>query len=166
MRATLHTYFISLIRRTLVHSSNSSKSFRTARIRAPETDSTGSATSLGSGDTGISDQTIHRKSDRDYFRFDAPATGELDVSISFANHLGNIDLFVKDSGGTEIDSSEGDSDSESVSVQMLEGETYYILVKGATGDEVQPDYDLFVNFKAPPTISDIGERAYAGWRAG
>ncbi|MFM6403991.1 MAG: PPC domain-containing protein, partial [Microcystis sp.] len=73
-------------------------------------------------------RTTYRKSwenlsidDDDWFKFNLPSkgTGNDYVSISFDHSLGDLDLKLYDSSGTEIKSSAGVSNTEQISLQKL-----------------------------------------------
>ncbi|MFM6323261.1 MAG: pre-peptidase C-terminal domain-containing protein [Microcystis panniformis] len=98
-------------------------------------------------------RTTYRKSwenlsidDDDWFKFNLPSkgTGNDYVSISFDHSLGDLDLKLYDSSGTEIKSSAGVSNTEQISLQELTTGDYFIKVFGYDGAN-NPNYTLTIN---------------------
>src|SRR5262249_1709706 len=85
----------------------------------------------------------------DWFRFTTSATGTSsnNVSISFLNSQGNLQLPLYNSSGTQVALSQGTGNSESVSLNGLAAGTYYVDIFGASG-ATNPNYSLTIN---PPT---------------
>jgi hypothetical protein len=85
----------------------------------------------------------------DWFRFTTSATGtsSSNVSISFLNSQGNLQLALYNSSGTQVALSQGTGNSESVSLNGLAAGTYYVDIFGASG-ATNPNYSLTVT---PPT---------------
>jgi len=84
--------------------------------------------------------------DDDWFKFNLPSkgTGNDYVSISFDHSLGDLDLELYDSIGTEIKSSAGVSNTEQISLQELTTGDYFIKVFGYNG-KTNPNYTLTIN---------------------
>lgn len=106
------------------------------------------ATSLGPGDITIPDLTIHSAVDDDWFRWIAPTSGPVDVSVSFLHASGNVDLFVYEwlsspRRAALLGSSTGTSDDELVSVMVEAGQTYFIKVIGHEF-QTSPSYTLHI----------------------
>ncbi len=87
----------------------------------------------------------------DWFSFTTSATGTAsnNVSISFLNSQGNLQLALYNSAGTLISTSAGTGNSETVSLNGLGAGTYYVDVYGASG-ATNPSYSLTVS---PPTTT-------------
>jgi hypothetical protein len=85
----------------------------------------------------------------DWFRFTTSATGTStsNVSISFLNSQGNLQLALYNSAGTQVALSSGTGNSESVSLNGLAAGTYYVDIFGASG-ATNPNYSLTIT---PPT---------------
>ena len=76
------------------------------------------------------------------------------VLMSFSNSDGNLDLYLYNSQGILLDSSVGNNDVETVSLNALEAGEYYIQVAGQFGD-TNPLYDITID--APGAVEDWAE---------
>ncbi|MCX7429292.1 MAG: pre-peptidase C-terminal domain-containing protein [Planctomycetia bacterium] len=80
----------------------------------------------------------------DYYKLTAAAPGTLNVDINFNNSLGNLDLYLYDSGQTLVASSSGSGNNEHVSCSVTAGQVYYVEVHGA-GGATNPYYALVID---------------------
>jgi hypothetical protein len=87
----------------------------------------------------------------DWFRFTTSATGTStsNVSISFLNSQGNLQLALYNSSGTQVALSSGTGNGESISLNGLAAGTYYVDIFGASG-ATNPSYSLTIT---PPTTT-------------
>ena len=92
----------------------------------------GTATVLTGASQTLSDGTIHR-GDIDYFRFPAATDGPLRVELRFSNSAGNLNLRVLASDGRELARSSTTGDLESVVVNIVHGQQFYVVVEGTNG---------------------------------
>lgn len=103
----------------------------------------------------ILDLTIDAPNDDDYFRFYMPATGGGGdfVTISFDHDLGDIDMSLMTESGSVVATSQGVSNSETISLAGRSAGWYYIRVYGWSG-ATTPDYDMTINPSAngAPTV--------------
>lgn len=92
------------------------------------------AKSLGTFDsfskTGL---TINDASDVDYYKFVAKTGGTYQVSISFTNAAGNLDLAIYDSNQNLLASSTSTGDNELITLTLTAGQSYYIKVYSPDG---------------------------------
>ena len=88
-------------------------------------------------------------SDPDFYRWTAPADGEVKIGILFSHRAGNLDLRVFDAANLQrpIAESLTQTDDEAVSIPVTAGRQYIIHVFGPTGF-TNPDYDLCIDFEA------------------
>lgn len=103
-------------------------------------------TLLGTGDQSEKGLTLHYENDGDAFRWIAPDDGTLNVDLVFDHALGDIDLFVLyvDGEFKELAHATTEQSGEHVSVPVVAGESYYIVVKDSSG-YTNPDYDLIID---------------------
>jgi hypothetical protein len=103
-------------------------------------------TLLGTGDQSEEGLTTHYENDGDSFRWIAPNDGTLNVDLVFDHALGDIDLFVLyvDGEWKELAHATTEQSGEHVSVPVVAGESYYIVVKDSSGF-TNPDYDLIID---------------------
>jgi hypothetical protein len=82
--------------------------------------------------------------DNDWFKFKTPAgDNRLDISCTFDNAAGNIDIAVYDYRGYLIITSTGSTDAEQIAIPIsYPGEFYYVLVKSAGSVATGNTYDL------------------------
>ena len=109
------------------------------------------ATDLGSaGDFVVDDLTIHSAADQDYFKITTAEPGVLQVSISFINALGDLDMFLYDDNEQLIDDSLTIENTEQVSTNADAGMTFYVLVVGFQNDV--NEYEMTVDGANPDGI--------------
>ncbi len=92
--------------------------------------------------------------DQDWYVFSmSTAAGAGDrASITFSQTRGDLDLYVYDSSDQLVGQSEGESDTETVSLpEGLPAGTYYIQVVGKGGD-YSPNYTLRVSLSSPTSL--------------
>ncbi|MCP4872219.1 MAG: hypothetical protein GY898_26245, partial [Proteobacteria bacterium] len=110
--------------------------------------SDGTQTGLALCDTSLSD----------YFVVFVESGDTLEVDLLFSDAAGNIDLFLIDSGGNDLISSESTTDDELISYVAPASDTYYIQAE-LTSDDSTPGngYDLLVFGTTSPCTSDSYE---------
>jgi hypothetical protein len=88
----------------------------------------------------------------DWYRFTTTAAGTSasSVSISFTNSQGNLQLALFNAAGTQLSSSQGTGNSETLSLNGLAAATYFVRVTGASG-ATNPNYTLSINPPAAVT---------------
>jgi hypothetical protein len=101
----------------------------------------------------------------DWFRFTTSATGtsSSSVSISFSNSQGNLQLALYNSSGSQISSSLGTGNSETVSLNGLAAGTYYVDVFGNAG-ATNPNYSLTVTPPSSGTTPPPGGGGTGGFQ--
>jgi hypothetical protein len=77
----------------------------------------------------FSNLTIDQDSEQDYYRFTLAAASRVTLQASFTHALGDIDMDLRNSGNTVLQSSTGSSNSETI-VRDLAAGTYYVRVYG------------------------------------
>ncbi|WP_146408387.1 dockerin type I domain-containing protein [Allorhodopirellula heiligendammensis] len=145
-------------------------------------DNRGNATFLGAGATINVDPTIDPglqasgfPADEDWYRFIAAETGTLDIQ-TYANELstlangrsglpgqGLLDMIVMDeNGGVSIVESLGLGDNRIV-IPVVRNETYYLGIRGFTGDSINVYSFTAINVPAPvPSIVDLHATSDSG----
>ena len=94
---------------------------------------------LGMGDRSDTGLTIDSTADHDFYAWTAPASGAATFTITFQNDSGDLDLYVRDDRlfhphSFPIAYSSTDAgNSESVTMNVVSGKTYYLSVVGAQG---------------------------------
>jgi len=88
--------------------------------------------------------SIHAAGNNDYFQVTASANGELTFSINFIDSDGDLDLIVYDSNRNFVARSDSVSDNESITVQAVQGEQFFVRVYGYNND-TNLEYSLFVD---------------------
>jgi len=93
----------------------------------------------------------------DWFRFTTAAKGTVadNVTITFQNAQGNLDMDLYNGSGIRLKSSIGFGNSETISLNGLAVGTYYVRVYGKAG-ATNPDYTLTINAPRVP-VDDIFE---------
>ncbi len=121
-------------------------------------DTFATATNLGTGEFIGSGLSIHVPGDFDYYRWTAPDSGPLAVSLIFSYPKGDLDMFLyaEQNGSTEVVASALNAyqDDESIEYNVLKGTTYYLLVFERNG-KPSPVYDL--GFIGPSVPQDVLE---------
>lgn len=114
-------------------------------------DTLAAANNLGTLTSSRTINSLVMADSADWFRFTTSATGtsSSNVSISFQNSQGNLQLALYNSAGALISSSFGTGNTESVSLNGLAAGTYYVDIFGASG-ATNPNYSLTVS---PPTTT-------------
>ena len=106
------------------------------------------ATNLGAieGSKDFAGLSIHTASDTDFFRFETKAAGKpvSMVSVQFSHASGDVDLRLFNSTGNLIGSSETAQDLESISLNGLAADVYFIQVVGVANSR-NPNYALRLN---------------------
>jgi hypothetical protein len=116
-------------------------------------DSFGAATDLGAlGDRYEGDLTIHAQNNDDHFTLTAASAGTLNVEALFSHGLGDIDLCVYDATSL-LACSLSITDDESVSIQVVGGETYFVRVYGHAG-ATHSSYGLWIEGPGGPCPPD------------
>ncbi|MEZ6072276.1 MAG: pre-peptidase C-terminal domain-containing protein [Pirellulales bacterium] len=132
-----------------------------------DNDTMGTATYLGSGDQSHFGLTIDAAGDDDWYAVYAAADGILTVDALFLHGQRNdVDLYLFNSGGIQLDYSASSTDNEQVSSAVTAGNTYFIQVHGF-GGSIHHDYDLVINGPdiAPDYLEEndtMGNATYLG----
>lgn len=121
---------------------------------AADNDSLVLATYLGSGATINIDPTIAPAGDVDIYQFVAAKTGTMDFQVYFEQNvglpgLGDLDIQVLDGSGDVIASSLSSTDNERIRIPVVQGQSYYLKVFGASGVAINT-YEMSVINDAPP----------------
>ncbi|HVK14426.1 MAG TPA: hypothetical protein VM597_37150, partial [Gemmataceae bacterium] len=116
-----------------------------------ENDTAARARKLGkvSGLATVPDLVMRDRADWFKFAFTGLADASSAVTINFARAAGDLDLQLFDATGNLVRSSTGTGDAESVSLESLVGNTFYVHVYGYNG-ATNPDYELSINVSASP----------------
>ncbi len=103
-------------------------------------------------ETTITDLTIETSGDDDFYRFYMPATGASGdfVRIEFPHSAGDIDMRLSRDTGGSLDTSQGTSNSEQISLQGYSAGWYVVEVYGYSG-ATSPSIDLTINPSANQT---------------
>src|SRR5437762_6169668 len=88
-------------------------------------------TELGTlGDRTENGLNIHAPSNQDFFRFTAAAAGNVIITITFQNSLGDLDLALYSDSNASLARSDGTTDSEMITFPLAAGSAYKINVAG------------------------------------
>ena len=87
--------------------------------------------------------SVHDDKDQDWFKWTAPETGVFTVQALFSHALGDLELKLYNQSGTQLATSNGEGNVESLTRNVVAGETFYVQVFGNSG-ATNPDYDLVV----------------------
>ena len=103
------------------------------------------ATNLGIlGSTlNIHDLSIHSEIDKDYLNFQTSIAGDTRIDLVFPHNAGDIDVTLRNSTGTAIESGVSADDNETITFQSNSSETYTLEIYGYAG-ETNRDYDLTI----------------------
>jgi hypothetical protein len=125
-------------------------------------DTFGTANNLGTLTAPRTINALVMADSADWFRFTTSATGasSSNVSISFQNSQGNLQLALYNSSGALISSSLGTGSSESVSLNGLAAGTYYVDIFGASGT-TNPNYSLTIS---PPATTTTPPTSVGGFQ--
>jgi len=88
--------------------------------------------------------SIHQSGNADYYRFVAGSSGTLNVNLSFTHALGDVDVQLLDSTGSNLAISDSTTDAETISFGVTGGQAYYLYVYGYNG-AINPRYDLTIS---------------------
>lgn len=106
-------------------------------------------------ETRLEGTTIANPFDDDYYRFYMPATGTSSdfVRIEFPHNQGDIDMTLFTDGGSNLETSQGTSNSEQISMNGRPAGWYVLRVYGYQG-ATSPSIDVILNPSAnqTPTI--------------
>jgi len=93
----------------------------------------------------------------DWFRFTTTGVGTStsNVTISFQNAQGNLQLALYNSSGSLLAASQSTNDSETISLSGRAAGTYYVKVYGTNG-ALNPDYSLTINPPGESTTPTSG----------
>ncbi|CAA6679984.1 MULTISPECIES: DUF1573 domain-containing protein [unclassified Lentimonas] len=97
--------------------------------------------------------------DNDWFKFTTPGNdNRLDISCTFDNDAGNIDIILYDDRGYPIISSTGSNDVEQIIIPIsTPGSVYYVLVKSGEETATGNTYDLEWSTSYTNSIDDFYE---------
>ncbi|MFO0806899.1 MAG: pre-peptidase C-terminal domain-containing protein [Gemmataceae bacterium] len=115
------------------------------------------ATNFGrvTGTVTRSNLSIHTTTDQDWFRFETVATGAAghQVQIAFQHSLGDLDMVLYAADGTtQIGSSAGTGNTETISLSGKSAGVYFLKVYGYSG-ALNPNYSLTITSPTGSTIS-------------
>ncbi|MFL2976497.1 MAG: thrombospondin type 3 repeat-containing protein [Candidatus Thalassarchaeaceae archaeon] len=120
------------------------------------------STSTGLNSTSWSGLTIHSTTDTDWFCFWINQTAQFWFNITFIDANGDIDLRLYDSGGNQISSSTGVSNSESVTQYVTSSAFYCAEVYGYSGAINYYNATLEVESTTVASQNDAGSGQDAG----
>lgn len=86
--------------------------------------------------------SIDRAGDQDYYTFTPVVGGVYNISTSFFNDFGNLDLTLFDGSVNQLAASNGFGDGESLQFNLVAGNTYTIRINGVAG--ATNDYGLSI----------------------
>ena len=134
------------------------------------------AAELGTlGNFSFSGLSIHESGNGDYYHFTAASDGQATISTAFVHDLGDLDLAIYDDSQSLIGLSSGVVNSESVTINVTQGASYYVSVSGYSG-AINPSYSLTIigpaippdfyepndTFAAATNLGTLGNVALAG----
>ncbi|MCU0875198.1 MAG: PPC domain-containing protein, partial [Pirellulaceae bacterium] len=108
-----------------------------------------SARNLGQGDQTIYNLSIHAPGNNDWFRWTAPAGGDLTIAIDFLHAQGDIDMALYDASQSRLRLSTSSTNHEEFTYPVAAGQNYYIFVYGFN-QATNPDYTLSINGPEAP----------------
>lgn len=114
------------------------------------------ASNVAAQDQTLSSLSIHA-GDTDYFRFTSGGSGPATFSLRFTQADGNLDLRLRNSGGSVIASSITSGSPESVTANVTRGQTYYVQVFSNT-NSTNGQYSLQIDLPQPAAPSAILDR--------
>lgn len=114
-------------------------------------DTQAAAYSLGTLTSPRTVSGLQMQDSADWFSFTTTAAGTStsQVSIAFTHSQGDIDLRLFNASGTQVGSSEGSGNSETISMSGLPAGTYYVQAFGYSGAK-NPSYSLTIT---PPAAA-------------
>lgn len=100
-----------------------------------DNDTINTATNLGTVTSAGTLSGLKMQDSADWFRFtiNANGTSSSSVSIAFTHSQGDIDMTLHNASGTQVASSAGSGNSESISLNGLAAGTYYVRIYGYNG---------------------------------
>lgn len=101
-------------------------------------ESLATATALTGQSPSISNLSLHRDSDVDFFRFTPLGTAMATFEVNFTHSQGNVDLELQDSFGNLLARSAGTGNKETITHQVEASKIYYVKVYGKANSK----YDL------------------------
>lgn len=109
------------------------------------------------GSQSVRGGSIHSATDQDWFRFQLLNIGRDDhyISLNFSHTVGDLDLALFDSAGTQLRAATTTASTERISLSGLVAGTYFIRVMGFSG-ATQPVYDL--EFLTPIGVQLVPDR--------
>lgn len=115
-------------------------------------DSTGAATQLTGRDQSLSSLTIH-SGDVDFFKFVPISNGSGTVTMSLDNTRGNLDFQILNASGTVIATSATSTNTETATINVTRGQTYFVRVFPA--GNIANRYSMQLDLPEPmaPTVN-------------
>ena len=98
--------------------------------------------------------TIDSATDADWFLFtlDTPGRSSSYIGIEFKQWAGDLDLYLYDSAGNQLDYSKSVTDNERISLRGLAAGNYYVKVEGYEGNV--NEYKLAYSLPEPVVLTD------------
>jgi hypothetical protein len=128
-------------------------------------DTFATARSLAPADQTYSSLSIDAPNDDDYYSIVPITSGTLTVSLAFLHNQGDIDLEVYNSAQTRLALSDSTVNAESISIQVVAGQTYFIRAFGFEG-AVNPNYSMTIDHPVIPPGDPLEENdTFAAARA-
>ncbi len=114
------------------------------------------ATVLETASGGLDGLTIDSESDADYFKFTLNSTGRSSsfINITFDMWKGDLDMYLYDAQGNEIDYAKSVTNNEELSLHTLAAGDYYLKV---VGDASVNEYELYWNLPDENSLVDVNE---------
>ena len=102
--------------------------------------------------------TIHSAEDVDWYKFTLDTRGHSDssIGISFKQWAGDLDIWLYDAQGNQLDYAKSVTDNERISLKGYTAGDYYLKVAGYNSDI--NEYTLDYSLPAAPTLEDPYER--------
>ena len=100
--------------------------------------------------------SIHASRNDDYYHVTATANGQLTARINFQNSQGNLQLAIYNANQTQLASSQTSSNTESVTINAVGGQLYYIRVWGSNG-ATNSNYTLTIDQPEHPEPDQFEE---------
>lgn len=91
--------------------------------------------------------SIDTDNEQDWYRFTVSGNGQVVINVNFTHSLGNINLDLRNSSGTVLQSSTSTTNNESITRTLTAG-TYYARVYGSGGGSCNK-YSMNVTFNQP-----------------
>ena len=113
--------------------------------------------------------TIHNSTDEDFYSFYANSGDAYWLNLTFIDSGGDLELFLYDNSGTELDSSETSTSNEQISWSATTNGTYHIRVDGYNGNTNTYRLEVATNSSTPQPILVNGDlvvgnnNATTGW---